>query len=363
MRRIISSLCLFAVFACMAVPVSADVSAKSAIVLEATTKKTVYEKDADTRRPMASTTKIMTAVCAIESGDLSREITVTKEAAGVEGSSVYLKVGDKLTLRELVMALMLESANDAATAIAIGISGSVEAFADLMNSKAAELKLNDTHFTNPHGLSDEDHYTTARDLAHLAAYALQNETFRSIVSTQNSTLEYGDTVRHLHNHNKLLSMYDGTVGVKTGFTKLSGRCLVSAAERDGLTLVAVTLDAPDDWSDHMAMLDMGFSTLELVNLIREGESAFIVPCIGTEDGDIVIKSREGLSIILPRREREIKRRVILPHYLWAPVEKDSIVGRIEFFDGDEYLGEVPLYAEESAERLEYKKSALERIFN
>ncbi len=364
MRRINKiSLVLVLVLVFSLVPVSADVSARSAIVMEASTGQVVYEKDADTRRPMASTTKIMTALCAIESGELSREITVAPEAAGIEGSSIYLNAGDKITLEALVNALMLESANDAAAAIAIGVSGSVDKFAELMNSKAAELSLNDTHFTNPHGLNDDDHYTTARDLARLAAYAMSNETFRSIVSKENCRIEYGESVRHLHNHNKLLRLYDGAVGVKTGFTKASGRCLVSAAERDGMTLVAVTLNAPDDWKDHALMLDMGFSALERVTLMREGESAFIVPCIGTEKGDIVIKSREGLELILPRNEREITRRVILPHYMWAPVEKDSIVGRIEFYNGDEYLGEVPLYAEETALKYEYKKSIIERIFN
>ncbi len=352
-------LALLTAFASM--PVSAELSAHSAIVMEPSTGQVIFEKDADTRRPMASTTKIMTALCAIESGLMSEVITVAPEAVGVEGSSVYLEEGDKLTLENLVYALMLESANDAAAAIAVGISGSAEAFCELMNKKAAELGLRDTHFENPHGLSADNHYTTARELARLTAYAMNNEAFKKIVSTDSYKIEFGDNVRYLRNHNKMLHIYDGAVGVKTGFTKSSGRCLVSAAERDGLMLVAVTLNAPDDWNDHREMLDMGFSALCRVTLIAPEESAFIVPCIGTEKGDVIIKNREGLSVVLPNTEREISRRIILPHYFWAPIEKDSIVGKIEFYDGDTLLGEVPLYSEEDASRIEYKKSLLEKI--
>lgn len=338
-----------------------DVSAASAILMEASTGQALFEKDADTKRPMASTTKIMTGLLAIESGELSREITVTAESSGVEGSSVYLEAGDKLTLSDLVYALMLESANDAASAIAIGISGSVEAFSELMNRKAEELSLNSTCFKNPHGLSAEGHYTTARDLARLTAYAMENDTFREIVSTESCNIAFSGKCVHLRNHNKMLRLYDGAVGVKTGFTKASGRCLVSAAQRDGLSLVCVTLNAPDDWNDHTLMLDSGFAALERVTLINEGESAFIVPCIGTEKGDVIIKSREGLSLVMPKREREIKRRVMLPHYFFAPVYKDSVVGRIEFYCEGELLGEVPLYSEETVNRIEYKKSLLEKI--
>ena len=340
-----------------------DVSARSAIVIEASTRQVVFEKDADTRRPMASTTKIMTALVALESGDITREITVDAAAAGVEGSSIYLKAGDKITLESLLWALMLESANDAAAAIAIGVAGSIEAFAELMNAKAAELGLANTHFTNPHGLSDDEHYTTARDLAKLTAAAMENETFCEIVSTDKYRIAYSDTARSLHNHNKMLHLYDGAVGVKTGFTKVSGRCLVSAAERDGMTLIAVTLGAPNDWDDHTAMLDLGFSSLERAVLIEPYESAFISPCIGSEKSELTIKNREGLSVVLPKSGHEITRRIILPRYFWAPVEKDSVVGKIEFYDGDARLGEVALYAEESAYRLQYKQSFFERIFD
>ncbi len=358
----IAALMLVPAMLAASMPVSAlELSAKSAIVLEASTGQVVYEADAGTRRPMASTTKIMTALCAIESGDLSREVCVPREAVGVEGSSLYLKEGDKLTLEALIWALMLESANDAATAIAICVSGSVEAFAELMNKKAAELGLLDTHFTNPHGLSDEEHYTTASDLAKLAAYAMQNDTFRHIVGEDSHKIEIGGTVRYLRNHNKLLKLYEGAAGVKTGFTKSSGRCLVSAAERDGLMLVAVTLNAPNDWDDHAKMLDLGFSSLRRVTLIEPEESAMIMPCIGGEKTELIIKNREGLSAILPADGSEITRKVILPRYFYAPVTEGDEVGRIEFYSGNTLLGDVPLYAAESVSRTEYKQNLLDKI--
>ena len=340
-----------------------ELSAKSAVLLEESTGHILYEKDSKTRRPMASTTKIMTALCAIELGGLDREITVTDKTVGVEGSSIYLKAGDKITLEELVWAVMLESANDAAETLATELGGSVEGFAEVMNKKAAELGLENTHFTNPHGLSEENHYTTAEDLAKLAAYAMKNEQFREIASTDYHKIDYGESVRNLRNHNKMLRMYDGAVGVKTGFTKLSGRCLVSAAEREGLTLVAVTLDAPDDWNDHSKMLDYGFSSLMRLNLIDSGEAAYIMPCIGGDGRQVLVRNTESLSLVLPRGEYNITERVILPHYFFAPVTAGDTVGKIEFLDGDEVIGEVPLVAEESVPRVRYKQGILERIFN
>ena len=338
-----------------------DVSARSAVLIEAETGKVLYEKDAYTRRPMASTTKIMTALVAIESGNISREIAVDASAVGIEGSSIYLKAGDKITLESLIWALMLESANDAAAAIAIGVAGSVEAFADMMNEKARELGLCDTHFTNPHGLSDDNHYTTAHDLARISAAALENETFRRIVSTDKYRIEYGESVRSLHNHNKMLHIYEGAIGVKTGFTKASGRCLVSAAERDGMTLIAVTLGAPDDWADHTAMLDLGFSSVQRVSLIKPYESVFISPCIGSESGEVTIKNRDGLSLILSTDKGDVTRKIILPRYFWAPVKEGDIVGKIEFYADAEKLGEVELYAEETVDRIMYKRNFFERI--
>jgi D-alanyl-D-alanine carboxypeptidase (penicillin-binding protein 5/6) len=353
----------FIIFAGSILPVSAlSVSADSAIVIEANSGRVIYEKDADTRRPMASTTKIMTAIVALEACDMSQTVSISGEAVGIEGSSVYLKTGDKLSLGDLVWALMLESANDAAAAIAIEVAGSIEAFAEMMNEKAAELGLTDSHFTNPHGLDNKDHYTTARDLARLASYALKNPRFREIVSTYRHSISFGNETRYLLNHNKMLKLYDGAVGVKTGYTKRSGRCLVSAAERNGVTLVAVTLNAPDDWRDHCEMLDLGFNTMEARELIMPGESVFILPCIGSEKQEITVRNRDGLTVAVPKGMSEVIRRIELPHYFWAPVHEGDKVGRIVFEADGQILGEVSLFADETANRIKYKQGILEKIF-
>jgi D-alanyl-D-alanine carboxypeptidase len=197
-------------------------------------------------------------------------VTVPPEAAGVEGSSVYLKAGEKIKLEDLLYALMLSSANDAAAAIAISVSGSIDAFAELMNAKARELGLENTHFENPHGLDVEEHYTTAYELAKIAAYALENEMFAKIVSTVKHIVpaSEGGYARALVNHNRLLREYDDIIGVKTGFTKKCGRTLVSAARRGGVTLVCVTLCDGDDWRDHRAILDYGFSEQSALQFLR-----------------------------------------------------------------------------------------------
>lgn len=239
-----------------------SLSAKSAALYDPSTKSFLYTKNADTRLPMASTTKIMTALVAIERCPLEKEVLVADEAIGTEGSSLYLKKGEALTMGDLLMGLMLRSANDAAAAIAYEISGGIEAFSELMNEKASALGLVDTHFTNPHGLDDEDHYTTAKELALLSAAALENDTFRDIVSTKKCIIKNADgEARLLINHNKMLGSYEGSIGVKTGFTKRSGRSLVSAAERGNSRLITVTINAPDDWRDHKTMLDYGFSVI------------------------------------------------------------------------------------------------------
>lgn len=219
---------LLSVAATGAPPSGISVSASSAVLMDASSGNVLYEKDAHTERPMASTTKIMTALIAIEEYDLKKTVTVSKEAVGVEGSSVYLYENEKLTMEELVFALMLESANDAATAIAIEIAGSVEEFAELMNEKAEELGLENTSFENPHGLDGESHYTTAYDLAKLTAYAMKNEAFRAVVSTYKTVIPMnnGEGSRLLINHNRLLKSYEGTIGVKTGYTKKSGDVLL-----------------------------------------------------------------------------------------------------------------------------------------
>ena len=234
-----------------------QVSAKSAALLDGATGTCLYEKNGDQRALIASTTKIMTGLLVCEAGEPERSVTVPDAAVWVEGSSMYLKSGETLTRRELLYGMMLHSGNDAALTLAISVSGSEAAFVRQMNLRARALGLTQTHFANPHGLDSGENYSTALDLAQLARAALQNEAFRTVVSTKTVSC----AGRTLTNHNKLLWRYDGCIGVKTGYTRHAGRILVSAAERDGRQLIAVTISDPDDWRDHAALLDYGFAVL------------------------------------------------------------------------------------------------------
>ncbi len=271
---------LIAAALCM-IPVCADapsVSAQHAILMDADTGAVLYEKDADAQSLIASTTKIMTGLLVCETCDLDEQVIIPPEAVGIEGSSVYLKAGETLTVRDLLYGMLLQSGNDAATALALHLSGSIEAFADRMNDKARELGLTNTHFANPHGLDDEENYGSARDLATLTSYALKNPDFAQAASTK--TYRTGD--RCFVNHNKLLWNCEGAIGVKTGFTKKAGRILVSAAERNGRTLICVTVSAPDDWNDHCALYDYGFSQYEMTAIAQAGESVGTLPLIAEQ---------------------------------------------------------------------------------
>jgi len=359
-------LCLTLFFLAPSVPVRAaespSVSAEAAVLMA--DGKIIWSKNADERLPMASTTKIMTALVAIESGDIGREVRVDRAACGVEGSSVYLTAGEVLTLEELLYALMLESANDAAAAIACEVGGSVEDFAALMNGTAERLELADTHFMNPHGLDDPDHYTTAGDLAKLTDYALKNDTFAEIVSTYKKTIPLrGDEgVRMLLNHNRLLKQYDDVIGVKTGFTKRSGRCLVSAAERDGLTVVAVTLNAPDDWTDHRTMQDYAFSLYEKRTLASENRYHVTIACPTAPEGKLTLTNRDALTLCLPRNA-EITRTVEAPHFVFPPVAEGEILGRVVFACDGQEIGSVPLYASHAVAEPEDTRSIGDKILD
>ncbi len=324
-----------------------NVSARSAALYVPKTQEFLFSKNANERRPMASTTKIMTAIVALENAKLEDVVTIDERAVGIEGSSAYLKAGEQIPFEELIYALMLQSANDAAAAIAYHIAGDIDDFAAMMNMRAADMGLADTSFKNPHGLDDPEHYTTAHDLAIIAAHALDNEFLCEVSSTYKKTFCSGERKRTYVNHNKLLRLFDGAIGLKTGFTKKSGRCLVGAAERDGLRLVSVTLDAPSDWSDHTAMLDCGFSLLECVNLLSEGELYYDIPVINGEPSGVRVMCESGLSLILPRSEREIKRYVKLSSLLAAPIKKGEVLGTVIFTIDGEYAGLVNLIATEN----------------
>ena len=264
MRKMVAGVAAALLAVILAFPCYA-LSAEKAIVMDAQTGRALFEKNADSRSLIASTTKIMTALIVCEQCNVLDRMRIPKEATGIEGSSMYLKVGEVLTIQELLYGLMLQSGNDAAVALAIYCGGTVEGFAELMNDKAHQIGLQNTHFVNPNGLDAPDHYSTARDLATLAAYAMQNPIFSRTVSAK--TVRAGG--RTFTNHNKLLWQYPGADGVKTGFTKKAGRILVSAATRDGRRLTAVTINAPDDWDDHKAMLDDGFNRYLLRKIVEK----------------------------------------------------------------------------------------------
>lgn len=335
------------------------VSAQSAVLIDADSGQVLFGKDEQTRLSMASTTKIMTALCAVELADVGTVVTIDRAAVGIEGSSVYLYEGEQLTLEQLLYALLLESANDAAVAIAVAVSGSVEAFAEKMNQKAFELGLVNTHFENPHGLDAEQHYTTAYDLALIARAALAHPTLKKIFATRKITIPLNGTegVRLLLNHNKMLRYYDGAIGVKTGFTKKSGRCLVSAAERNGLTLIAVTLNAPDDWNDHTCMLDAGFAAFERVRLCDTGSFECAVPVTGGNEEYVMVCNAHAAAVTLPRTRKAMCCTVELPRFLYAAVNADETVGRLIFRcdtnnDGQlETLAEIPLCTAYAVKRL------------
>lgn len=328
--------------------VSLDIStsAGSAVLLDASgqTVRTLWEQNADKRRGPASTTKIMTALIAAERMPLSAKITVTKEAVGVEGSSVYLTEGEVFTLEELLCCTLLESANDAAVAVAIAVGGSIEDFAAMMNEKCAELGLVDTHFTNPHGLDDDEHYTTARELGIIAAAALENEALRKIFSTYKMTVAAPDGgVRLLINHNRLLRSIEGCIGVKTGYTKSNGRCLVSAAERDGLRLIAVTLDDGNDWHDHTLMLEAGFEAYERVELSEYAN--VILPEISVTNGEqsrVRTALTDTVYVTLPKSGARIDYKIESVASLPAPVSRGQDAGELIFTCDGKEIARIPL---------------------
>lgn len=319
-----------------------DISAQSAILVEATTGKVLYSKNSDEERGMASTTKIMTAIIVLESADSDEIVTVKESCTGIEGSSMYLQPGEKLSVSDLLFGLMLKSGNDCAAALAEHIAGSEQEFVSLMNEKAKTLGLHHTRFINPSGLPDDEHFSTAHDMARLAAYAMQNEQFRRIVSTKSCKIG----TRYLTNHNRLLSQAEGCDGIKTGFTKSSGRCLVTSAVRDGIRLIAVTLNAPNDWNDHQALYEFGFSTVKQTLLHKAGDLAVSLPIYGGTASELSVVFQADLTAITAAEET-VTVSFHFPRFLYAPITKGDQIGTALIQDSDGVLSVVPLVANET----------------
>ncbi len=359
-RIIIVTLFLIILFVFFATVIFSEsnlsLSAKSAVLYEPENFEFLYSKNADLKLPMASTTKIMTALVALEHSSCDDVVKIADEAIGVEGSSLYLKKGEVMSMRDLLYGLMLRSANDAALAIAYEVSGGISEFAVLMNQKAADLGLTNTHFTNPHGLDSDEHFTTAKDLAIIAAEALKNETFKKIVSTKKTTItNYSGETRLVVNHNKLLTLYDGAIGIKTGFTKKSGRCLVGASEKDGITFITVTINAPNDWNDHKKLFDYGYSLLESKQLANPFEFRYTIPLLNSDKSNITVSNDKAFSVVTKRSEKSPDYEIILPKYVAAPILQDDVIGKIIFTQDGKYIGEIELVAETSADKIKEKK--------
>lgn len=365
------SLCLVGALCPVAQAAGPEVSAQSAVVLTADTGTVLFEKDGHTPRPVASTTKIMTALLALEAAQERGDplVDITQEMVAVEGSSMGLQAGDSISLTGLAAGMLLASGNDAANAAALYLDASLESFAARMNQRAAALGMEDTHFVTPSGLDGEDaqglgHLSTAYDMALLARAALEDQAFRQLCSSPSLAVEFAEPVKRVTytNHNKLLTQYQGCVGVKTGFTKEAGRCLVSAAERDGALLIAVTLNAPNDWEDHTALLDYGFSQVEPYQLAG-GDVRLTVPVVGSPVEVVSLRGSNGGEVTLPLGQgAQVERVVHAPKFLYAPVEAGEQVGEICWYLEGQLLGSAPLTAAGAAPLQEKAPSLWERLF-
>ena len=329
-----------AVLTCIpAVAEAVEVSATACVLMDADTGQVLYEKNGDKRMLIASTTKILTALVAIEEGDLHDSVKVSREAAYTEGSAMYLTEGETLTLETLLYGVLLCSGNDAAVAVAQHVGGSVKGFVALMNEKARELGMEHSSFANPNGLDDEQHYSTARDMAKLARAALENETLMRIASTRSVTIGG----RTMTNHNKLLHYVDGCLGLKTGYTKAAGRTLVSCAEKNGQRLIAVTLQDGNDWADHQALYEYGFSAYPARTCAVRGQALTQASVSGGVSPTVPLIAGAGFCYPAAETER-LTTRICLDEPLRAPVSAGKTVGAAVFCLNGTEIGRVPLVA-------------------
>ncbi len=302
---------------------TASISAKAAIIYEPVTGTVFYGKNENQSMLIASTTKILTALVVLENCSLTEVVTIPQNWSGVEGSSMYLKPGQKITVEELMYGLLLESGNDAAEILALHTAGSIDIFAEMMNEKAKTLGCINSHFSNPHGLDAEDHYSSAKDLALIMAEAIKNDEFLRISSTSSVSIEG----RQYQNHNRLGQMYDGVICGKTGYTMSAGRTLVTCAKRDGLTLICVTLSAPDDWNDHMVLYDMVFSKYTMVSTPVSGIPVGEIEVISGERSSVSVTPKECCSLIVERGDA-VELITGLEPFAYAEVKKGDKGGEL-----------------------------------
>lgn len=356
-------LIFFTVPAYSAVESDIEISAESAVVINADTSEIIFDKNSFLKKSMASTTKIMTSLIAIESGLLSQEVTVQDKIIS-EGTSIGLKEGNILTLEALVYGMMLESGNDAAEVTAEFFSGSEEHFSDLMNKKAYSLGMFNTNFVTASGLDSDEHYSTAYDMALLGAFAVKNPVFRQFCSTDEKTVEFINPQYKVtfSNHNKLLDSCEGVFGIKTGFTKKSGRCLVSACERNGVTLIAVTMNAHDDWNDHKKLYDSCYSALKVKEITLGIPEK--IQIYGSDSKIVSVKTDASLYRYAYLEEKDIDVQVLLPKIIYAPIKIGDVLGEVRVIsDGKTVFCSYITASEEvpSISGIEYKKSFAQKI--
>ncbi len=331
--------------------VSASLSSLSAVLYEPTGRRVLFEKDAHTRRAIASTTKLMTALLAAEHLNWDDTVTVPDEAVRVEGTALGLRGGDTLTVRDLVTGLLLESGNDAANTIAMAVSGSLPAFAELMNTRAAQIGMVDTLFVTPSGLDEGDNGSSAYDMALLAAVVLDNPVLSDICAMQSASIVISGCKITVTNHNRLLKLYPDAVGMKTGFTKKAGKCLVSAARRDGVLLIAVTLNGGDYWNDHMSLYEAGFGVMQAVELPLPELPA--LPVAGGTVDSVRLGTQPVAPIVMARDEgAQVETRLELPSFLWAPVETGQVVGVVRYYLNGQEVGAAPILTVEAVQSRE-----------
>lgn len=326
-------------------------SAKACIVIDAATGRTLLSHNAQAPLPMASTTKVMTALLAIEQGSLTDQVTCSRNAFGVPGTSIYLSQGETLTLEHMLYGLMMASGNDAAVAIAEHIGGSVEDFCRMMTLRAQELGCENTVFLTPHGLPMEGHHTTARDLALIAREAMQHDIFRQIVSTRRATIPWAghDYDRVLNNKNKLLTTYEGATGIKTGYTKAAGRCLVFGAQRRGMNIIGVVLNCSDWFSEAARLMDAAFAAYEPITCMTAGECIRTLP-VDMADGAYVqaVLAADLTGVIEKNALPQVE--IDLPASLEAPVQAGQVLGEVRLLHGQDVLCAVPLTADSAVMR-------------
>lgn len=327
----------------------AGTSARAAYIMDLRTGRTLFAWNEQERLPEASTTKVMTALLALEYGRLDEMVTTSRNAYGVPGTSIYLSLDEQLSLEHMLYGLMLASGNDAAVAIAEHVGGTLEGFLDQMNARAQAMGLANTHFTTPHGLPASDHYTTAYDLTHIAAQAMRFPFFRELVSTQRASIPWPgrEYDRVLRNKNRLLSEYGGATGIKTGFTRAAGRCLVFGAKRGDLELIGVVLNC-SDWFDEAArLMDRCFENYTVLEMLSDGDRVRSVPLEGGASPTLSVKVQGALSAPFGLNETP-RVTIVLPASVKAPVEANTHLGWVQLYAGDDLVDQRPLLAAEDA---------------